>query len=180
MQFCVHGPDLTMTTKFFQKFHELLIYSFVIKIRIQIYYIYSILSVFVNPKVFFWPSDHAWMAGILVTRVNSDESAQPVLRTACSTCGHYVIWLRRTGWGRAYKKTFTVVGPFHHDVLFVTCQRMIPPVSTAIYHGVAIWCDNRPFTGNKAMVESQFYALENHDRALRGVPLYARIQSTPT
>ena len=30
------------------------------------------------------------------------ESAQPVLRTACSTCGHYVIWLRRTGWGRAY------------------------------------------------------------------------------
>ena len=45
------------------------------------------------------------MAGILVTCVNSDESAQPVLRTACSTCGHYVIWLRRTGWGRAYSSS---------------------------------------------------------------------------
>ena len=53
IQLCVHGPDLMMTTKFCQENYKLLIYSFVFKIRIQTYYIYSILSVFFNPKVFF-------------------------------------------------------------------------------------------------------------------------------
>ena len=70
--------------------------------RIQTFYVYSILCVFFELEAVFWRSPHAWATGIYLTRQNSDEAAQPVLRTACSTCGHYVIWLRRTGWGRAY------------------------------------------------------------------------------